>query len=161
MTNNCCHLTCTHPAVWSIRYSDKPDDYSEYCNDHLLNYLPVDGEATISKLLNVENMEVTLSEEVQKAIEEDAEIHASVQWGDKAKYAEHHLSERWDNSKDDYEAGAIKWAKKCQGLIDALTQISNAIAPYNKLEMESWITTARQVADESLNNYSKTDNDGK
>jgi hypothetical protein len=59
-------------------------------------------------------MSNTLSPELQKQIEQDAEHYANVQVGEKAKFIGHHLSHRWDDAKGDYETGAFSIAEKWQ-----------------------------------------------
>lgn len=51
-----------------------------------------------------------LKEQLKQQIEQEAEHYASVQIGDKAKFIGHHDSRRWDDAKEDWEAGAEKYA---------------------------------------------------
>jgi FtsZ-binding cell division protein ZapB len=55
---------------------------------------------------------MTISPELAKKIEQEAEHYANVQHSDKGKHLHHHNSQRWDDSKEDWEAGATEYATK-------------------------------------------------
>lgn len=76
-----------------------------------------------------------LNEQLQKQIEQEAEDYASVQIGDKAKFIGHHDSRRWDDAKEDWEAGAEHYAtlwqaaeEKADRYEKALKEIANPMA---------------------------------
>ena len=66
---------------------------------------------------------MTLPQEITDKIEKEAEHHANVEWSEKAKHNSLAQSINWDNSKDDYQAGATEWAGKAQELADTLKWI--------------------------------------
>ncbi len=49
---------------------------------------------------------------VQKQIDQEAEQYASLQHTDKGKHFGHYQSQRWDDAKEDWEAGATSYATK-------------------------------------------------
>lgn len=69
---------------------------------------------------------MTLPQETISQIEKDAEHYANLQWTEKAKYIWHLQSDKWDSSKEDYNAGATKWAGKAHDLANAIEIISKA-----------------------------------
>jgi hypothetical protein len=37
----CCQISCNITAKWSIYYSDNYEDYTDFCEHHLVDFLPV------------------------------------------------------------------------------------------------------------------------
>ena len=46
--NHCCHIDCKKVATRTIIYSSKPDDYTELCDQHLVQYLPNNYAVTVA-----------------------------------------------------------------------------------------------------------------
>ena len=73
---------------------------------------------------------MTLPQETIDKIEKDAEHYANVQWTDKGKHIGHSQSDKWDQSKEDYEAGATEYVNK-------LHQANQEIAQLKRWKMEA------------------------
>jgi hypothetical protein len=89
-----------------------------------------------------------LPAEVIAQIDKDAEHYANVQWSEKAKHIGHHLTDKWDNAKDDYEAGATEWAQWKVAYNELLASVDEKIdkalhAERNRMQVN---VTASEVA---------------
>lgn len=94
-----------------------------------------------------------LSQGTIKRIEKEAEHYADAKIGEKAKHISHPLSHRWDDAKDDYEAGATEWAGKAQSVVDFLEEIGNGPFPINQKELEEWLLKTKRDARAALAKY--------
>lgn len=68
-----------------------------------------------------------LSEQIKQQIEQEGEHYANVQIGDKAKFIGHHDSRRWDDAKEDWEAGAEKYAALWQAAEEKAARYEKAL----------------------------------
>jgi len=48
----CCHLECESDATHSIYYSEKYEDYSDFCAGHLHQYLPNNYSVNVSPIMS-------------------------------------------------------------------------------------------------------------
>lgn len=70
-----------------------------------------------------------MNKETEERIKADAEAYATLQWGDMAKFHPNDIQHvKWDNSLDDYIAGATAEHDRAQPLIDMLMNIRAFIA---------------------------------
>lgn len=74
-----------------------------------------------------------LNEQLQKKIEQEAEHYANVQIGDKAKFIGHHDSRRWDDAKEDWEAGAEHYAALWQAAEVRINELHVELEKYSLL----------------------------
>ena len=101
-----------------------------------------------------------ISPELQKQIEQEAEHYANVEWSEKAKHIDHRMSDRWDGSKEDYEAGAEPYALKWERAEQQLEQMAKALKEIRGLcgnnDSAIWNVASNSAAE--YNNY-KNGND--
>lgn len=90
-----------------------------------------------------------LKEQLQKQIEQEAEDYASVQIGDKAKFISHHDSRRWDDAKEDWEAGAEHYAALWQAAEVRINELHVELEKYSLLinSKIKELNTAEEKAD--------------
>jgi hypothetical protein len=101
-------------------------------------------------------MSNTISPELLKQIEQEAEHYANVEIGEKAKFIQHPLSDQWDIAKEGYEDGAepyaLKW-QQAEQLIEQMAKALDAIIGTNHDNHEKVILKTKALAIKALNDF--------
>ena len=49
---HCCHIGCDKDATHTIYYSEQLEDYSDFCEEHIGEYLPDDKRVEVTPIDN-------------------------------------------------------------------------------------------------------------
>lgn len=102
-----------------------------------------------------------LSPELQAQIEQEAEHYANVQHTEKAKHIDHPQSHRWDDAKEDWEAGATTYASLWQEAEQRAERYEKALKQIEQMSDpgDYWLAVCRMksIASDALTPKTSTD----